>query len=255
MVFLCSSVPYVGYNYIGNYRPWYVYAPLHHMRRDNPRGFWKRLRFDAHPLPLSLHPVQLWEDYLHKVANHPYSHVVDLPLDFHPLRHQHQALDLEGPISEEEVLAGVYHLKNGRPPGFHGYPSELFPAAQPDRVSGEPPEPHLLAPLLTEVLGVAFDKSIIPSEFNQSVVTPVFKRGDAGDPANYRPIALGILLSGCMRKSLAVCWFLSQRVVGFVHLRRLGFGQDYPLFTTFSHSSIWLTRRPLAALCTVVSWS
>jgi hypothetical protein len=33
--------------------------------------------------------------------------LVDLPLDSHPLRHQPQALDLEGPISEEEVLAGV----------------------------------------------------------------------------------------------------------------------------------------------------
>jgi hypothetical protein len=34
--------------------------------------------------------------------------------------------------------------------------SELFRAAQPDRVAGESPEAHLLAPLLTDVLGVAF---------------------------------------------------------------------------------------------------
>ncbi len=76
---------------------------------------------DARPLPLSLHPIQFWEDYLHKVANNPYSHVADLPLDSQRLRRQPQALDLDCPILEEEVLAGIYHLRNGRTPGFHGY--------------------------------------------------------------------------------------------------------------------------------------
>jgi exonuclease III len=160
-------------------------------RRDNPRAFWRRLRVDVQPLPLSLCRVQVWEDYLGRVAVHPHSRTIQLPLESHPVRPLAQAEQLEAPIAEEEVLAALHQLHNGRAPGFHGYPSELLRAAQPDRLPGEPPEPHILAPVLTRVLDLAFQTGVFPSEFNQSLVTPVFKKGDAGDPNNYRPIAVG----------------------------------------------------------------
>jgi len=160
-------------------------------RRDNPRSFWKRLRFEVRPLPLSLSRVQVWDEYLHKVAVHPHIRPVTLPLESHPIRPTPLPSDLEDPVSEEEVLAGLRRLNNGRAPGFHGCPSELLRAAQPDRIPGEAPKPHVLAPLITRVAGLAFRTGMYPKTFNQNLVTPVFKKGDAEDISNYRPIAVG----------------------------------------------------------------
>ncbi len=48
----------------------------------------------------------------------------------------------------------------------------------------------MLAPALVAELNCAFSEGRIPTAVSGSLVTPVFKRGDPGDPANYRPIAV-----------------------------------------------------------------
>lgn len=41
------------------------------------------------------------------------------------------------------------------------------------------------------MLDAAFQRGVFPDEMKSSLVTPVFKKGDRSDPANYRPIAVG----------------------------------------------------------------
>ena len=48
-----------------------------------------------------------------------------------------------------------------------------------------------LAPELIQEIFVSWaEQRQIPKESNSSVIVPIFKSGDANDPANYRPIAL-----------------------------------------------------------------
>lgn len=47
---------------------------------------------------------------------------------------------------------------------------------------------------------LSYDQGKLPELWKISKVTPVFKKGDRGDPMNYRPISTGSLLCKCMEK-------------------------------------------------------
>lgn len=156
----------------------------------NPRGFWGKLRSDPRPLPASLCRVQVWDGYLRRLSDCGSALVPSLPQASHPLQPHPDAARLDEPITEDEVLEGLLKLHKDRATGAQGYPAELLKAAQPVALPGEIREPHVLAPLLTRLFNAAFQAGHLPSHINRSLVTPVFKRGDPGDPANYRPIAV-----------------------------------------------------------------
>ena len=53
-----------------------------------------------------------------------------------------------------------------------------------------PPPPHLLAPLLLHLLNATFSLGHVPSHSNLAPISPIFKKGDPADTANYRPVAV-----------------------------------------------------------------
>ena len=53
-----------------------------------------------------------------------------------------------------------------------------------------PPPVNVLAPVILAVLNSAFASGRVPAQLNASLVTPVYKRGNASDPDNYRPISV-----------------------------------------------------------------
>ena len=69
-------------------------------------------------------------------------------------------------------------------------PAELLRYAKEKYKKGEPRPQDLLAPQLTTLLNCAFDQGVVPASLNSSLITPVFKKGDPFDAANYRPIAV-----------------------------------------------------------------
>ncbi|CAL8469960.1 g9502 [Coccomyxa elongata] len=173
----------------------YRVAQLKHLIDEqyaNPRSFWKRLRGQNGKLPEQLRPVQSWDAYLQHLAGQPMLDVPPLPDMAYPVHPASdlQVTELNAPIRLGEVLEGLQKLHNGRAKGPQGLPSELLRYAKVESEAGEPPPDHVLAPALVAVLNCAFSEGRIPVAVSGSLVTPVFKRGDPGDPANYRPIAV-----------------------------------------------------------------
>lgn len=156
----------------------------------DPRHFWKRLRSDHAELPPQLQAVQQWEQYLRQVGRLPLPAGCALPDGAFPQQHPEHAAVLNAPIGLDEVQVGLRCLHNGRSSGQQGVPAEFLRYAQCVAPAEGPCPPHVLAPILQAVLNSAFQAGHVPAAFNAALVTPVFKRGDACDPGNYRPIAV-----------------------------------------------------------------
>ena len=155
-----------------------------------PRYFWKLLRSAQAPIPVSLHPVQAWDDYLDKLADIGQVHDCVLPPAAYPQQPLQPAACLNVAISEDEVGQALVGLHNGRAKGVQGLPSELLSYAKLELDPEKPPPVHVLAPILTAVLNATFEVGFIPGEVNGGLVTPVFKKGDPLCTDHYIPIAV-----------------------------------------------------------------
>ena len=50
---------------------------------------------------------------------------------------------------------------------------------------------HVLRPnALTHIFQLSFDNHVMPREWTQAYLTPIFNKGSNIDPANYRPVSL-----------------------------------------------------------------
>ena len=83
------------------------------------------------------------------------------------------------PISEEEILLALSKLKCGK-------------AAGPDKIVGEflKNASSSILPFLVKFLNEIFDKGIYPNNWAESIILPLFKKGNINNPSNYRGISL-----------------------------------------------------------------
>ena len=89
------------------------------------------------------------------------------------------------------MRGGLQLLRNGRSAGNSGLPAELLRYALGLAPSPDEPPPNVLVPAITALLNCWFRTGVVPAAANVSLITPIHKRGDATEPGNYRPIAVG----------------------------------------------------------------
>ncbi|KAK7100495.1 hypothetical protein V1264_023441 [Littorina saxatilis] len=86
---------------------------------------------------------------------------------------------LDRPISKEEVTLAIRKLKNGKSAGPDGLIGELF------KHSGE-----AVVMFLVRLFNVLFDSGFYPDNWKESIILPLFKKGQINDTNNYRGISL-----------------------------------------------------------------
>eukprot|EP00775_Hariotina_reticulata_P001794 gene1794-biopygen3235 len=106
------------------------------------------------------------------------------------------AVQLNDPISVMEVQTAIRNLHNGRMAGPDGIRGELFKTAYVDveLPDGRRRRDYILLPVLHQLLSAAFEVKEVPAVWCTAYVSAVFKKGDASDLDNYRPIAVGAVL-------------------------------------------------------------
>jgi len=182
--------------------------------KSNPRQFWQHARLPHQLLPPELQHPAAWDGFIANLTAPAAQHATQLPLP-HTAQPPLPAACLNQPISQSEVETALQHLHNGRSGAMLGYTSELLRYAQLSPTPEDPAPPHLLAPCLLVLFNAAFSAGQVPQSWKSSLVTPIFKKGDATDTANYRPIAVGEPISRLYASILA------QRLVKYTEEQQL----------------------------------
>ena len=153
---------------------------------QKPKDFWANFKTKPDDIPEALLQVQKWENFILGLAGVPPERVFPLaPLDHaYPQRPCEPATHLNEPFTLEEVLLALNRSKPGKAKGLRGMPMEFFSYAKLPTVERES-HINLLAPVLRAAFNSAFSRGLFPSSLNESLITPVFKKGDPVDSANY----------------------------------------------------------------------
>ena len=187
---------------------------LSQLLKTNPRQFWQNTCLPCHLLPEQLQSPAAWDGYLTSLTMPPTQLATQLP-EPHTPQPPTPAASLNTPLTQTEIECALDRLHNGRSGALLGYSSELLRYAKLCPSDDDPAPAHLLLPCLQLLFDTAFSTGSVPQSWKTSLVTPVFKKGDATDPANYRPIAVGEPLSRLYASILA------QRLVAFTEERQL----------------------------------
>ena len=82
-------------------------------------------------------------------------------------------------ITEPGVTKILHALQPGKAPGPDGITTTILKELA-----------EVISPILTIIFQSSLDTGILPSDWKDANVTPVFKKGEHYDPANYRPVSL-----------------------------------------------------------------
>jgi exonuclease III len=111
---------------------------------------------------------------------------------------------IDGDMTQGDLWMCVNRMKAHSAPGDDGIPSDFYKAIMEDKraydewlelvslAMGEPPAPppcHMTKAIL-QVIGLAWDHSLIPDDWTDSIVVSIPKKGDLSETGNYRGISL-----------------------------------------------------------------
>ena len=95
-------------------------------------------------------------------------------------------------------------MKNNKSCGKDGIPNEMIKAGK-----------TLLAPVLAKLFNSILTQEKFPAKWRENTLTPIFKKGDITNPANYR----GIAVSNALCK--VFCTILNTRLLNFLEKHKI----------------------------------
>ena len=123
---------------------------------------------------------------------------------------------LNRPISKEEVLLALRKLKNKKAAGPDGIIGKML------KNSG-----NYVLDFFVKFFNALFEKGVFPERWTESIVLPLFKKGDANNPNNYRGISL------CDASSKVYSTIINLRLQEWVEMNNItgecqaGFKRNY----------------------------
>ena len=87
--------------------------------------------------------------------------------------------DFDTDFTLTELSRAVYTLNNNKTPGMDSTPSEIIKASYGN-----------ISPFLLKLYNKMYNTGEYPRTWGESIIHPIFKKGDANDPQNYRGIFL-----------------------------------------------------------------
>ena len=88
--------------------------------------------------------------------------------------------ELNRPITPDEILKCVKHLKNGKCPAGDRILNEHIKSTV-----------HVMLPLYVQYFNLIMETGILPDTWTTGIIKPIYKnKGDPIDPVNYRPITI-----------------------------------------------------------------
>lgn len=158
-----------------------------------PKSFWKNFKSSRTSSPVAscaadVHTcMQYMTDLLHK----PH-----LPNTAHPpgMISDHPDHALNAPFSAEEIHATISSLRNNVAAGVDGIPAEFYKYAVLTDNRGIVLE-HLLVDYLVTLFNCFFNKGSLPQKWGTSLLTMLYKKGDKANWANYRPLAVTLVIA------------------------------------------------------------
>jgi len=98
-------------------------------------------------------------------------------------------------ITTQDVKKRIEKLKNQSSPGLDGITPRLLKETKTE-----------ISPILARIFRKSMDTGIVPAEWKQAKVVPIFKKGTKTSPGNYRPVSLTSicckLMEGVIRDQL-----------------------------------------------------
>ena len=108
------------------------------------------------------------------------------------------------PVNPNTVILTIKHLKNTNSVGSDGISLQHIRDSLPVTIH-----------YLTIIINTSITTGKFPSAWKHAMITPIFKRGDHNDIANYRPISLSPIMSKVLEKIVA------QQLTTFLHAKQI----------------------------------
>ena len=148
---------------------------------DDPQSFWDTLRMIAPKKCTVVNSISVDEWFQH------FTKLLDIPDDRHScfdnLVNNGDSNDpgewFNEPITKSEVLHVLSKLKNSKAPGQDLVIGELLKYSS-----------HIITDFLVNFFNALFLNGVYPEQWSESITFPLFKKGEANDPNNYRGITL-----------------------------------------------------------------
>ena len=150
-----------------------------HLSKTAPKQFWRHINSYRKGKKAATQDVTL-EDFAEHFKNLSNNRNAQQSFESGEFENQNIEIEeLDRPISLSEIRYAINTLKRGKSPGFDGLISDFFIDAK-----------DFIAPFLLKMYNVIFESAIYPESCAKGLIVPIHKKGDKGDPNNYRGITL-----------------------------------------------------------------